>query len=51
MKFQCPTVLVLDGEGYKGGAEEWVSSQAGNGYLLHVFNMSEFATWVNKGYL
>ena len=48
MKYQSPTVLVLDGGGYKRGAEEWVRSQAGNGNLLYVFNMAEFATWVNK---
>lgn len=48
MKYQCPTILILDGGGYKKGAEKWVRSQAGNGNLLNVFSMKEFATWVNK---
>jgi hypothetical protein len=51
MEYKCPTILVLDGGGYKKGAEAWVRSQAGNGNLLHVFNMSEFATWVNKNHI
>jgi hypothetical protein len=51
MQYQSPTILVLDGGGYKKGAERWVRSQAGHGNLLHVLNMNEFATWVNKGNL
>lgn len=51
MQYKSPTILVLDGGGYKKGAERWIRSQVGNGNLLHVFNMKEFATWVNKGNL
>jgi len=51
MNYQSPTILVLDGGGYKKGAEKWIRSQAGNGNLLQVFNMQQFATWVNKGKL
>lgn len=48
LKYECPTILLLDGGGYKPGAEKWIRAQAGKGNLLHVFNMTEFATWVNK---
>jgi hypothetical protein len=51
MQYKCPTILVLDGGGYKKGAERWIRSQSGNANLKHVFNMKEFATWVNKGNL
>lgn len=42
------TVLVLDGGGYKKGAEEWIRSEVGNN-LIAVYSMAEFQTWVNKG--
>jgi len=44
-----PTVLLLDGGGYKKGAEKWIRDQAGGANLLHVFSMAEFQTWANKG--
>jgi hypothetical protein len=44
-----PTILLLDGKGYKRGAEQWMRGQAGNKNLLHVFNMVEFQTWANTG--
>ena len=51
MQYKSPTILVLDGGGYKKGAERWIRSQSGNGNLRQVFNMKEFSTWVNKGNL
>jgi len=51
MKYTTPTILILDGGGYKKGAEQWIRSQSGNGNLTHVFNMKEFTSWVNKGNL
>jgi hypothetical protein len=48
--YPCPTMLVMDGGGYKKGAEEWIRSQVG-GNFMQVFNMQQFAAWVNKGYL
>ena len=42
------TILLLDGGGYRAGAECWLRSQV-DGNLLHVFNMSQFQTWVNQG--
>jgi hypothetical protein len=47
-KYPYKTILILDGGGYRKGAENWVRSQVGNN-LLHVFSMNEFQTWVNKG--
>lgn len=46
-KYPHETILILDGGGYKKGAEEWVRQQVG-GKLLHVFSMTEFQTWVNN---
>lgn len=51
MQYRCPTILVLDGGGYKAGAETWIRSQAGHGNFRSVFNMPQFATWVNNGNL
>lgn len=50
-RYPCPTILVLDGGGYKEGAERWIRSQAGHGNFNHVFNRQEFAAWINAGNL
>lgn len=44
------TILLLDGGGYRPGAERWLRGQTDN-KLLHVFNLTEFITWVNQGHL
>lgn len=44
------TIFVLDGGGYRLGAEQWIRSRQKDN-LLHVFNMMEFQTWVNQGNL
>ena len=44
------TVFVLDGGGYRPGAETWIRSMQREN-LLHIFNMAEFQTWVNQGNL
>ena len=49
MQYKSPTILLLAGSGYKKGAEHWIRSQVGTGNLRHVFNMPEFAAWVNGG--
>ena len=41
------TIVVLDGDGYSKGAENWLQGQAGLGYLKHVFNMSKFQKFAN----
>jgi len=48
MKNPYKCMVLLDGEGYKPGAERWLRNQT-DGKLLHVFNMREFQTWVNRG--
>jgi hypothetical protein len=50
-QYAYQTILLLDGGGYKKGAEQWMRKQAGSGNLLHVFNMAQFQTWVNNGNL
>lgn len=47
-KYPYKTMIVLDGGGYRKGAETWIKSQVGMN-LTHVLNMKEFQTWVNKG--
>jgi len=46
-KYPHKTVLLLDGGGYKKGAEDWIRNQVGNN-LLKVFSMSQFQKWVNQ---
>lgn len=46
-KFPCPAIVVLDGGGYKEGAEKWLRSQVDD-KLLRVFNMTEFQKWANS---
>ena len=45
-RYPHPTVVLLDGGGYKPGAEQWLRTQVG-GNLMAVFSMSEFQQWVN----
>ena len=44
------TILLLDGGGYRPGAERWLRNQT-DSKLLNVFNLTEFITWVNQGNL
>jgi hypothetical protein len=48
---EVPTIILLDGGGYKPGAEAWLRDQAGTGSLLAVYTMSEFQAAVNRGLL
>ncbi len=45
-KYPHKTILLLDGGGYKKGAEEWIRQQVSDN-LINVFNMSEFQKWTN----
>lgn len=47
-KYPYKTIVILDGGGYRKGAEKWIRSQVGNN-LTAVYNMMEFQTWMNKG--
>ena len=46
--YPYPTIIVLGGSDYKGGAEKWLRCQV-NDKLLAVLNMEQFAAWANKG--
>lgn len=48
-RYPHPTILLLDGGGYKAGAERWIRNQAGHGNLREVYNMQQFQAWANKG--
>lgn len=54
-RYPCPTVILLDGGGYRKGAEAWLRAQAGgqgsSQNLKHVFSMAEFQKWVNQNHL
>jgi hypothetical protein len=51
-KIGVPTVVLLDGGGYKPMAMEWLKSQADpKRALIAVWNMAEFHREVNKGFL
>lgn len=47
-RYICPAIILLDGEGFKVGAREWLRAQVDGVKLLHVFSMMEFQTWVNN---
>ncbi len=49
-RYPYKTLLLLDGGGYKKGAEKWVRNQVG-GNLIGVWSMAEFQTRVNNGFL
>jgi len=48
--YHTDTIILLDGGGYKKGAERWLRAQVGDN-LLKVMNMSEFTAWVNNNNL
>ena len=50
LRSEYATILVLDGGGYRPGAEAWVRHMRKDN-LLHVFNMAQFQAWVNQGNL
>lgn len=45
------TIIVLDGGGYSQGAQLWLQSQAGEGKLLHVFNLGDINRYHSQGRL
>ena len=51
-KINVPTIILLDGGGYKKAAMEWLKGQANpTRALIGVYSMSEFQTQVNNGLL
>lgn len=52
VKTGIPTVILLDGSGYKKAAMQWLKNQVHEkGALIAVWNMAEFQTKVNNGFL
>ena len=52
MKIAVPTIILLDGGGYKPAAMRWLKEQVGKDRaLIGVYNMSEFQKVVNNGLL
>jgi len=49
-KFPCPAIIVLDGNGYRPQAFEWLKNQIDN-KLLGVFSIVDFFNWANGGNL
>jgi len=51
-KIGVPTIILLDGGGYKRNAMVWLKEQVNpNRALIGVYNMAEFQALVNKGLL
>ncbi len=46
-----PAIIVLDGGGYRRGAEQWLRGQAGNNRLIHVFSLGDFQRFASRGEL
>lgn len=46
--YPCPAIILLDGEGYKTGAAEWLRKQVDGKKLLAVLSMVQFQIWVNN---
>jgi hypothetical protein len=52
IKIGVPTIILLDGNGYKKTAMKWLKDQVSpQRALIGVYNMAEFQALVNKGYL
>ncbi len=51
-KIGVPTIILVDGDGYKPAALKWLKGQADpRRALIGVYTMSEFQTQVNNGLL
>jgi len=52
IKIGVPTVILLDGGGYKKTAKKWLQEQVNpKRALIGVYSMAEFQALVNKGFL
>ena len=52
IKIGTPTIVLMDGGGYKRKAMEWLKEQVNpSRALIGVYNMSEFQAKVNNGFL
>ena len=41
-------IVVLDGSGYRQGAEQWLRGQAGNNRLRHVLDLGGFQRFASR---
>lgn len=46
-----PAIILLDGNGYSKGAEQWLKGQAGKNQLKHVFDLGDFQRFASRGQL
>jgi hypothetical protein len=52
MKIGVPTIVLIDGDGYKKQAFEWLKNQVKpKGALIGVYTMKEFQKLTNQGFL
>lgn len=51
IKIGVPTIILIDGAGYKKQAVEWLRSQINPASLVGVYTMAEFQTLVNNDFL
>lgn len=45
--YPSPTIIILDGGGYRSGAAVWLRQQVGDN-LIAVYSLSEFLAWSNR---
>ena len=52
LKYPAPTLIVIDGKGYRQGAWDWAKLQIGVCQnLVEVLDISSFMLWISKGVL
>ncbi len=44
-RYSHPTIIVLEGEGYRPGAEQWLRGQI-SGKLVGVYSLKQFMSWM-----
>jgi len=47
-KYPYPTVIVIDGNGYRAGALSWLKMHIDGKKLINIFDINEFLSWTNK---
>lgn len=48
LKYPFPTVIVIDGNGYRAGALAWLKMHIDGKKLIAIFDINEFLSWTNK---
>lgn len=47
-RYPAPCIVVLDGNGYRPGAADWMRRQVDGRKLIGVFTFTEFRVWCNR---